>query len=72
MRWEAKPPVAEAVYGDKRTKKGFLFFPKRLLNPMTRVYEWRWLEVASWIQTCYVGHGEDYTYTFWESKEWVT
>ena len=70
MRWSEKPHTGP-VHGNKRTKEGFLFFPKRLLNPKTDLYEWRWLERASWTQTYLVAFGEDTTVGFWSSEEWV-
>ena len=32
-------------YGSTRIRKGFLFLPKHIDK------EWRWLELASWLQT---------------------
>ena len=49
--------------GDSRTKKGFLFLPKRIGN------ETRWLEFATWKQFCYWElNGEFYK---WVDYKWV-
>ena len=71
MRWSEKPHNAHPVHGNRRTKEGFLLFPKRLFNTKTRLYEWRWLERASWTQVYVVAFGEDTTTGFWNSEEWV-
>ncbi len=51
--------------GEKKIKKGFLFFPKRLQD------EIRWLEVAWWEERYnYIGPSCSYwTATKWEEKE---
>lgn len=51
MRWKAPNKH------DTRTKTRFLIFPKKLGN------EWRWLEVASWV--------EEYSAGFWWGERWV-
>lgn len=52
-------------HGDCRSKKKFLFFPKRIN------YETRWLEVAKWSEV----YKEFNPYTrdrrgWWDAKEW--
>jgi hypothetical protein len=43
MRWPEKEPL---YAGKARNRKGFLFFPKKLMG------ETRWLEWAHWIDVC--------------------
>ena len=46
MRFIHKPYI-KPVNGDVRTQKKFLLFPKRIKD------ETRWLEVATWEETCH-------------------
>jgi hypothetical protein len=52
MRW------TRGAFGDKRIKKGFLFFPKVINN------ETRWLEFAEWEQKYVVDNA-------WISTKWI-
>lgn len=45
MKWPVKPPPKE---GDFRHKTRFLFLP------MTIEKQVRWLEVATWVEQCFV------------------
>ena len=48
--------------GARRTKTGFLWFPKSAKIPEGR-YETRWLETASW--------EDEYFLAWWFCKRWV-
>lgn len=61
MRWEDKPYVGPK-WGDRRTKTGFLLFPKCMAG------EWRWLEKASWIQAYEYRSNEDYAWGKWADQ----
>ena len=53
--------------GDKRLKKGFLFFPKYIKN------EWRWLEFACWLEVAdwKLGIASDKSYIGFKTQEWI-
>ena len=56
-------------YGDKRTKSGFLFFPKSGKTNEGDESHWesRWLENATWEQELTGGRGE----AWWDHPTWT-
>lgn len=50
MRWPSTK--VNVLFGDERVREGFLWLPKRLpLGPsIPKIYQWRWLEYAQWVQ----------------------
>lgn len=55
MRWKKQP---EPQHNEKRIKRGFLFFPKRIN------LEWRWLEIAEWNESYYDSHTRWFAYSW--------
>jgi len=56
MRWHTEYP------GKVRVRTAFLFFPKGIDG------EWRWLEIAKWEETCWVGASGN---VYWINQKWI-
>lgn len=74
MRWPDKELLLESRYGESRTVRKFLWFPRCLPDTKHRE-EWRWLEHADVIQqVCKIdvgGSGEWGHYAFkWCDMSW--
>lgn len=61
MRWSSPEPTPTRI-GDRRKRKGFLLFPKRI-DEVTR-----WLETAEW-EECLIPSGSGYLR--WVDGRWL-